>query len=65
MKVIIDRIQGDYAVVELEDRSTIDMPLVLLPQGAREGHVIEISINEEESASRKERIEKLCDDLWD
>ncbi|MDD3840920.1 MAG: DUF3006 domain-containing protein [Clostridia bacterium] len=65
MKVIIDRFEGDYAVVELPDMSTVDMSKQLLPEGAKEGDVISISIDIEETKNRKEKIEKLMDELWD
>ncbi|NLY91613.1 MAG: DUF3006 domain-containing protein, partial [Firmicutes bacterium] len=39
MRVIIDRFEGDYALVELENGSVVPMLVLLLP-GAREGDVI-------------------------
>ena len=34
MRVIIDRFEGDYAVVELEDGSMVNMPKSLVPANA-------------------------------
>lgn len=65
MKVIIDRFEGNYAIVELEDKSTVDMPKKLIPEGAKEGDVLSIEIDLEETNRRKERIKKLMDDLWE
>ncbi|AOY76720.1 DUF3006 domain-containing protein [Clostridium formicaceticum] len=65
MKVTIDRFEGEYAVVELENRRTIDMPKSLVPEGAKEGDVLEIRIDREETDSRKKRIEELMEDLWE
>ncbi|SDK22596.1 DUF3006 domain-containing protein [Natronincola ferrireducens] len=65
MKIIIDRFEGDYAVVELEDKSIVDMPIALVPQNATEGDVIEIKVDMEETESRKKRIEQLMKDLWE
>ena len=65
MKVIIDRFEGDYAVVELPDGTMVDMPISLIPEGAREGDVLVISIDIDETAKRKERIKNLMDDLWE
>lgn len=65
MKVIIDRFEGDYAVVELPDRSTIDMSKKLIPQGAKEGDVLKIEIDKDETAKRRERIQKLMEELWE
>ena len=64
MKVIIDRFEGEFAVVEMEDKTMVDMPRVLLP-GAKEGDVIEISIDTSSTDARKKRIDNLMDDLWD
>mgnify|MGYP001063035623 FL=1 len=65
MKVIIDRFEGDYAIVELADGTMVDMPISLVPKGAREGDVLVIGIDADETAKRKERIKKLMDDLWE
>ncbi len=65
MKVIIDRFEGDYAVVELPDMSTVDMPIQLVPEGAKEGDVLIIEIDIEETKKREEQIKKLMDDLWE
>ena len=37
MKLIIDRFEGDFAVVELPNGQMIDCPKVLLPDNAKEG----------------------------
>jgi hypothetical protein len=65
MKVIVDRFEGSFAVVELEDRSMVNMPRQLLPDEAKEGDVLAIEIDESETASRKKRISKLMDNLWE
>lgn len=65
MKVIIDRFEGNYAVVELEDKRVCNMPVELLPKGAKEGSVLKIEIDTEETNNQKERIKKLMDELWE
>jgi len=65
MKVIIDRFEGDYAVIELPDMSTVNMPIQLIPKGAREGDVLIIEIDAEETKNRREQVKKLMDDLWE
>jgi len=40
-QVVVDRIQGSFAVIELE-RETVDVPLVLLPSNLREGESLVI-----------------------
>ncbi|NLY44259.1 MAG: DUF3006 domain-containing protein [Clostridiaceae bacterium] len=64
MKVIIDRFEGEYAVVELEDKTMVNLPKVLVP-GARDGDVIRIEIDVEETKKRKNQIEQLIDKMWE
>lgn len=64
MKVTIDRIEGAFAVVEKDDRTTENLPVSLLPEGAREGSVIDISLDENEERLRRERIRKKAESLW-
>lgn len=63
MKVIIDRFEGELALLELEDREIIDIPKRLLPEGAKEGDIIKIIIDEEETQKRKEQIQKKFNSL--
>ncbi|NLK22350.1 MAG: DUF3006 domain-containing protein [Epulopiscium sp.] len=65
MKIIIDRFEDNYAVVELENKKLIDIPKELLPKGAKEGTVLEIRIDLNETKARAESIKKLAEDLWD
>ena len=64
MKVIIDRFEGDFAVVETCDKSMVNLPKSLVP-GSREGDVISIIIDEEETKKRKDNIQKMMNDLWE
>jgi hypothetical protein len=65
MKVTIDRFEDNYAVVELEDRTMLSMPISLVPEGAKEGDVISIEIDNQETERRKGRIKSLMDELWE
>lgn len=65
MRVIIDRFEGEFAVVEMPDKTTVNMPAVLLPENAAEGDVLEITIDHEESQKRKEKISRLMEELWE
>ena len=40
MKLIIDRFEGDFAIVELPDGRLIDCPKCLIPNNANEGSII-------------------------
>ena len=44
MQVVVDRIEGDYLVLELEDGNIIDVKKELIPN-AKEGDIIDIFIN--------------------
>ena len=44
MKVTIDRFEGNYAVVELENKTVFNMPIELLPKGAKEGSVLKLNL---------------------
>ncbi len=59
MKVIIDRFEGDFAVVEYESGKTANMPKILLDSTAKEGDVVEISLLSQETEEKKSRITSL------
>ena len=61
MKLIIDRFEGDFAVLELEGLSTVNLPKVLVPN-AKEGDIVTIEVSKDKD--RHERIEKLADSLF-
>lgn len=65
MKFIIDKIEENFAVVEVKDKKMINMPIGLLPSGAKEGDVLLIAVDKNETEARRGRIEKLMDDLWE
>lgn len=66
-RVIIDRIEGDLAVLVLyeDDKVRFNFPLRLLPEGAREGdHLVMTFVEDNASrASEKKRIGNLLDEL--
>ena len=63
MQVIVDRIEGDYLVLELEDGFIIDVKRELIP-GAKEGDIVDIYINEEATKERCNEVSQLMDDLF-
>jgi Tfp pilus assembly protein PilP len=69
MKGIIDRFEGKYAVIELQDGQMLNIDKETLPVGSKEGMVIHISENSTidiaETKKRKEEIEELTKDLWE
>lgn len=62
MKVIIDRIEGDFAIVELEDGTTIEVPKLLFGD-INEGDVFSIQKDEEATNDRIEDIGSLFERL--
>ena len=64
--LIISRFEGDWVVIELDD-TTFNVPKTLLPQEAKEGDVINISISvyQEATTSRKQQINELFKDLFE
>ena len=64
-QAIIDRFEGAFAIVEY-DEFTFDIPRVLLPDGAKEGDVLEISIalDPKGTENRRDTIRGLEDDLF-
>lgn len=65
MIATIDRIIDKYAIVELDDKSMVNMPLQLLPKGAVEGDVIKITIDVEETKRRQVEINEMTKELFD
>lgn len=64
MKVIIDRIEGGFAVVELENGSHFNLPTGLLPEGAKEGSVIDISLDKAGEKKKRRDISRLENKLF-
>jgi DUF3006 family protein len=66
-RVIIDRIEGDLAVLVLyeDDRVRFNFPLRLLPEGACEGDHLRMTFAEDNASreSEKKRIGNLLDEL--
>jgi len=65
IKVIIDRFEGDFAIVELNDKTTTAIPAKVLPREAKEGDVIKIEIDSGETKNRKAAIDKLMAEVWE
>ena len=64
---IIDRFEGNWAVIETDDRQTFHIPRSLLPASAKEGDVISISVvvDSEATKSRRERMAGIMDNFFD
>lgn len=64
MKVIIDRFEGDYAVVEIEIGKCVNIPKILIPN-AKEGDTIKIEIDKKETLERKKHIQELMNNVFE
>lgn len=64
MKVTIDRFEGEYAVVELDNGSFANLPKVLVPDSS-EGDIVEITINTDETCKRNRNINNLMNELFE
>ncbi len=69
--LIIDRFEGTFAICEDKEQKMFGIELNELPQGVKEGDVLDISddgviaINREKTEVRRSKIKKLQDKLWE
>lgn len=64
MKVIIDRFEGNFAIVEMLDKTMVNIPTILLPK-AVEGDIVNIFIDKKATLKRKDDIEKIMNCVWE
>ncbi|BDR68483.1 DUF3006 domain-containing protein [Clostridium tetani] len=66
---VIDRFEEEYAVVELEDGSMLNLPKLEVPKEAKEGDALliklDVSIDYNKTEKLKKEIEELTKDLWE
>jgi len=62
MKFIIDRFEGDLAIIEL-DGEILEIPKDIIPVESKEGDVILVSIDKSETEDRKNRIQEKFNEL--
>lgn len=70
MKAIIDRFEGNIAVLELENGTMKDIPKNKLPVDSKEGDCLifmnnNIVIDEKETTERRKNIKKLMNELFE
>ncbi len=67
MKVTLDRLEGDMAVLLVRDdeRMKFNMPISLLPDGVQEGDILDILITTDKKAAddSKTRVSNLIERL--
>ncbi len=64
MIVVIDRFEGNFAVVETDDGSIVNIPKILVPD-AKEGDAVRIEVDEEETMRRSKEIADLMEGLFE
>ena len=64
MRVIVDRFEGNIAVVELEDGSVIDCPKAILPPNAKEDSIINITVDEEVTNDKLQKVTERMNKLF-
>jgi hypothetical protein len=70
MKGIIDRFEGNYAVIEWNGSEMKDILRNFLPKDCKEGDVIHqigesYVVDRKETEQRKKEIEELAKNLWE
>lgn len=65
LKFVIDKFEGNYAVVELDDKSIVEIPKILIPKNAKEGDVLTITVDVQETKRRRNEIKDLMSDLFE
>lgn len=69
MTGVIDRFEGAFAIVELDNKEMVNIEKRRLPEDAKEGDVLnieeEITINYKETEKRKKEVEKMVEDLFE
>jgi hypothetical protein len=68
---VIDRFEGDFAVLEAPEGGTVDVQRAKMPAGAKEGDALKYdeasgiySPDEEATRLRGEKIKELMDELF-
>lgn len=64
MKVILDRFESDYAIIEVDEDNIISVPRILVGN-AKEGDVIKIEVDKSNTDKRKKDIQKLMDSVFE
>jgi hypothetical protein len=64
MQYTIDRFEGNFAVVELENETFVNIPRSAIPSEAKEGDVITVMVDKGETEKREKRIKELEGSLF-
>ena len=64
MKIIIDRFEGEIAILELGNGEFVSVPSMILPTNASEGSVIIITCDDNETEKRRLAAKKKMDSIF-
>ncbi len=64
MKWIVDRFENDYAIIELEDGTLVNVLKCALPKDISEGDVIRLEIDKGETDEKREDMKKRLKNLF-
>ena len=64
MRIIIDRLEGDFAIVELPSGQMIDCPRAMLPDSAKEGSILNITVDEEATNDKLQKVTERMNELF-
>ncbi len=65
MQAIVDRIEGEIAILEIEGEILIELPKKFLPKGTREGNILKMTLEIDKIKEKKQRdkVKKLQEKL--
>ena len=64
MKLVIDRFEGAFAVVELPNGQMIDCPKALFPDNAKEGSILNITVDEKATDTKLKEVTSRMNKLF-
>lgn len=64
MKWTVDRIENHIAVCESQNGGFLDIKLDALPNGVKEGDVLDICVDRDKTEKRKEKMNGLMNSLF-
>ena len=64
MKLVIDRFEGTIAVIELPNGHMVDCPKALLPDNAKEGSILNITVDENDTDTKLKKITSRMNNLF-
>ncbi|SFN51755.1 DUF3006 domain-containing protein [Proteiniclasticum ruminis] len=64
MLITIDRLEGNFAICEMEDGKLLNLPKDFLPPGTREGSKLRIELDLDAEEKDRDRIKSKMNNLF-